>query len=698
MTRERPLFKLVLEVLFLALFFTALFVYSFRPNWDIDIFWHMKTGEWIVENGRLPHTDIFSATDPDRAWTTFQWAYEVITNEVNSRFGFGWVRALHAGLFVSAFAFFYLLFRRTLPGRAHVAFFLLLTLVLAGDRLRIRPEAFLFLFMALALPILTGHVRTRGRPSWAVLFSLAVLAIAWSNVHAGGALWLALALIAVLGGRVARLVAIGMAVKQGFGDDEKRQTAREDVVGAVWLAGFGILPILPMPGFINGAITALTMYKDSAILIPEWHPPAAYFNTAIAGRLTAHHWVCGIAPYLVFAWAGGESLLWGARTVKAIVAKDESAPEWSLDVGLLALALFFAILGIKSGRFIYLSALSAYILVIYRRTTMFASARSIGIRSALLLVTVILAMASYDHSIIKGNRGLTRTLDLLALDNEPGAFPVAASDTISAMGLVGRIFHQTTWGGYLIYRHFPDCTVFTDGRGNFTIDERDVLTWTHLPYERDESLVEAWNRYPFEILIMRPPVFPLLTWDHSQWVRIYADNTAEVYLHNDEDNRANIERAIAYWQRMGIDAGDDADMFQNEYRRVLMWETLRRPEVDLKLANAATRAIAEDIGTKASGFYDGALVLFDAGRYDGAARFFQKVLATGMRHSTSALYLAWSLYLDDRVDEAREVIRREFMNRERGMQPDLGQLRWGGHQIFKLLLPRLGLPPMNNPG
>ena len=30
-----------------------------RTNWDQDIWWHLRAGQWIVEHGALPATDPF---------------------------------------------------------------------------------------------------------------------------------------------------------------------------------------------------------------------------------------------------------------------------------------------------------------------------------------------------------------------------------------------------------------------------------------------------------------------------------------------------------------------------------------------------------------------------------------------------------------------------------------------------------------
>jgi hypothetical protein len=173
---SRSRIALAAEALFVAAVLAAVFVYTFRPNWDIDIFWHIATGRWIGDNLTLPHTDLFSATDPSRPWHTFQWLYEVLVYQIEARAGFVWVRLLHAGLFVAAFALWWRTFRKTTPGRVAAAFLLILAVVLSGDRFRVRPEVFNFFFAALTLPALLGWGEVDGRARGRTLALVGVVA------------------------------------------------------------------------------------------------------------------------------------------------------------------------------------------------------------------------------------------------------------------------------------------------------------------------------------------------------------------------------------------------------------------------------------------------------------------------------------------------------------------------------------------
>lgn len=68
--RTRTLFLLIIG------FFTFLITVYF--NTEYDPYWHIRVGEWIVNNLRIPNTGIFSHTKADAPWTPHSWLSEVI--------------------------------------------------------------------------------------------------------------------------------------------------------------------------------------------------------------------------------------------------------------------------------------------------------------------------------------------------------------------------------------------------------------------------------------------------------------------------------------------------------------------------------------------------------------------------------------------------------------------------------------------
>ena len=49
-------------------FLTLAFLLGCFPMKDTDFWWHLKAGDWIRANGRVPRTDLFTFTVPDRPW------------------------------------------------------------------------------------------------------------------------------------------------------------------------------------------------------------------------------------------------------------------------------------------------------------------------------------------------------------------------------------------------------------------------------------------------------------------------------------------------------------------------------------------------------------------------------------------------------------------------------------------------------
>jgi len=63
--------------LFVFVFALSLFTLVVRVTIDTDMWWHLGTGDWILERG-IPHGDVFSFTVPGREWITHEWLTQII--------------------------------------------------------------------------------------------------------------------------------------------------------------------------------------------------------------------------------------------------------------------------------------------------------------------------------------------------------------------------------------------------------------------------------------------------------------------------------------------------------------------------------------------------------------------------------------------------------------------------------------------
>lgn len=164
-------------VRFLALLlFGVAFLGSIEPVRNYDYFWHLASGRWMIENGRLPERDPFAlASDPQR-WINYYWLFHVGLHLAYQVLGHAGMSILRA-LVVAALLTLVLLLASRRTGWPAALLLTALAWYGADHRLTIRPETVAIFFAVglvwLVLPPL----------SWRkVVVSLALTAL-WVNLH-----------------------------------------------------------------------------------------------------------------------------------------------------------------------------------------------------------------------------------------------------------------------------------------------------------------------------------------------------------------------------------------------------------------------------------------------------------------------------------------------------------------------------------
>src|SRR5450755_2933860 len=54
---------------------------------DGDTGWHIRTGEWILQHGRVPTQDLFSYTKPGQAWFAWEWLWDLLFALIHRTWG-----------------------------------------------------------------------------------------------------------------------------------------------------------------------------------------------------------------------------------------------------------------------------------------------------------------------------------------------------------------------------------------------------------------------------------------------------------------------------------------------------------------------------------------------------------------------------------------------------------------------------------
>src|SRR5271163_4547777 len=181
---------------FLAVLFLGLFAMTARNVTDPDVWWHLKTGQYIAEHRSVPHTDPFSYTRAGEPWVAHEWLTELFLYELQRAAGWGCLIVVFSAILCGAFFFLYLRCGPD-PYVAGVA-----TLYAAWATMPVwgvRPQVLSLLLTSLWLLILERSERNPRLLWWTL-----PLTLLWVNLHAGFALGLTLSALFLVGELVER--------------------------------------------------------------------------------------------------------------------------------------------------------------------------------------------------------------------------------------------------------------------------------------------------------------------------------------------------------------------------------------------------------------------------------------------------------------------------------------------------------------
>jgi len=147
---------------------------------DLDIWWHLKVGDWIVDHHAFPHTGILSRTAASRPWAAYSWGYEVMLSRAYAWFGLVGVGAFGTLLTVAvAYAVYWMV--RRLSGRFWVAC-ILATVTCSAFLFSLMPRP-VFLSMILFMVTLTLILEAQRTARVELLYWLPLVFLIWANCH-----------------------------------------------------------------------------------------------------------------------------------------------------------------------------------------------------------------------------------------------------------------------------------------------------------------------------------------------------------------------------------------------------------------------------------------------------------------------------------------------------------------------------------
>ncbi len=176
--------------LLIGLFLVALVLCIKNIN-EPDIFWQIRAGEWILENGKIPTTDVFSFTFDGEPWNNVKWGSEVVFALFTKLGGIEALIFLQIIVVFLILLFLIKIFRQYSVNIYAEVITLLILVVGSSFRFNTRPEMFSYLFTAIYFFILVRNFHKNDK----VIYLLVPLQLLWANTHEGYGIGLAIQII-----------------------------------------------------------------------------------------------------------------------------------------------------------------------------------------------------------------------------------------------------------------------------------------------------------------------------------------------------------------------------------------------------------------------------------------------------------------------------------------------------------------------
>lgn len=500
----RWLLPSIADLIFVALFGVMVFTpLSVRLLGDAGIGWHIRTGQDILASHAIPHVDSFSSTMQGKPWLAWEWLYDVKVGWLDSAFGLNGVVCFTAFAIAAVFAGM----SQFLICRGTNLFFALALVLLAISASMIhflaRPHVFSWLFGLLWFWILDSAERNIAPGDglsnrW--LWILPISTLIWVNVHGGFLLGFALLGIFWLGSTWTWFRSGGNRLEGLLARIAAAKRVRT-------LTSVGLVSLLA--SFVNPYGWKLHAhvydYLSNRFLIDhidEFQSPNFH---GIAQK-------CFLALLLI--------------SIAVLIARGHK-----LSLSHILVVLFAVYAGLYASRNIPSSAMLLGMvigpLLPSGGSRESFSRRMLAVQNATRGHLWIIGGIVFTFAVA-ANGGRVGSSQWMNAHFDPHRMPVQAVDYLHSQSATAPILAPDYWGGYLIYRLYPEAKVVVDDRHDLYGEHffRSYLGFLH----GEESWSEFLREHPAGyIIVPKKSVLVTLIGDQHGWKRIYADDVAVVF-------------------------------------------------------------------------------------------------------------------------------------------------------------------------
>ena len=446
---------------------------------DPDTFWHIRVGNWMLQNDQFPIVDQFSYTAFGKAWFATDWISELVfaaLYRAGQWRGVTEIVAITCGLIAGVLNFY--LARKL---RFSIALGLTAIIVaLISPHFLARPVIFSYLLLSVWIVLI---LEIEDRDEWAEPrgFILIPIMLLWANVH--GSFTFGLAVFYLF---------LGTALYNAY---SKRDLKRLRRLLAL-VAGVTIAAVVTPNGPFSALRTVQLMNIPALGNIDEWHGPD-FQNDRF-------HLISIVGLFALLAYFGIR--LRGPRLLTLLLV-TVLALEHRRGLGLFALVAPLLIVR-------PLSACAPWLAVQDHEldpVTRFANKRGLVVAIACAVVVATTAIAMWTS----------------ASRIEPPArlVPEKAISAATRAGFKDNVLNSYEFGGYLIFKGIP---TFIDGRFELYGNQFLQRYFATMALTNSKEAAQFLKQYDVHWALLRPgePIAFMLKADG--WVQLYGDDTAIV--------------------------------------------------------------------------------------------------------------------------------------------------------------------------
>ncbi|HZU99101.1 MAG TPA: hypothetical protein VFF73_20510 [Planctomycetota bacterium] len=446
---------------------------------DPDIFWHLRTGQWIADHGCLPGTDAFSAFGAGKPWVAYSWVFELIVYGLYRAAGWAGILAFRSVMWVVISIALHRLVARRQPSFIVGWWITAVAIAALLGLCEPRPWLLTMLFFIIELDLVDGAPDSRAMLALPAIFAL------WANVHVQFVYGLFVLVVYALEPLLVRAVAFVS------GSPERPPLSRRLL--AVTAASIVATLVSPYHVHVYNVVHEYATQTLTFQLITEL--------AAMPFRIPS--------DWCVLALTVGAALAMGWR--------HERRPARYV---VFAVATYCAF---RAMRDVWFVTIVSALLLACARVSWLPDAPMRSRRLPLAFTALIVAAGLLDIGFVHARINAWSEAWIRLY------YPADAAAEIERKGYEGPLYNPFNWGGYLIWR-LPERPVSMDGRTNLHGPERiarNIITYSGGPgWAEDTELAHARivitrnGRDALRDLLRNDPRFELA------WV----DSTATVFV------------------------------------------------------------------------------------------------------------------------------------------------------------------------